>query len=59
MHSANYGSLLAGLLLAAFGVAGLVELGGHATLPWLWLLPALLVGLGIAGIIGAATRQTK
>lgn len=52
-HDLDLTSLLAGLLFAALGLvtllAGVIDLRLDAR----WVLPAVLVGLGIAGLAGA------
>lgn len=58
-HKTEPGSLLAGLLFCTFGVLYILAKGNDWSLPWLWLLPALFICLGIAGIAGLVTRNNR
>jgi hypothetical protein len=55
-HKTEPGTLVAGLLFCVFGGLYLVANVQGWHLPWIWLLPALFVGLGIAGLVGIMAR---
>lgn len=58
-HELDLVSLVAGLLFVAAGAAFLV---GEATDLWVdpaWLLPIVLVGLGVTGLVGASTGWSR
>lgn len=58
-HRTEPGTLIAGLLFCVFGGLYLVANAQGWHLPWIWLLPALLVGLGLAGLAGIVTRNNR
>lgn len=58
-HRTEPGTLIAGLLFCLFGALYLIGNAEGWTLPWVWLLPGLLVGLGIAGLVGIMARNNR
>jgi hypothetical protein len=52
-HDLDLTSLLAGLLLVALGLVTLVGDAVGLRLDARWMLPAVLVGLGVAGLAGS------
>lgn len=56
-HRTDGGALLSGVLLCTFGVLALLAAVSRMSFAWSWLLPGLLLGLGIAGVIGAVSRS--
>ena len=58
-HRTEPGTLIAGLLFVLFGALYLVGNAEGWQLPWMWLLPGLLVGLGIAGLAGIVARNHR
>ncbi|PRY00072.1 hypothetical protein [Allonocardiopsis opalescens] len=55
----DYGSLLAGLLFLGLGVAVLLQNRGTVQVEPLWLVVALLIGLGAAGLARAMSWRPK
>jgi hypothetical protein len=56
-HRLDRVSLVFGLLFAALGIGFLVTPSGLLDLPWEWLVPAGIVGLGAALLVPALTRR--
>lgn len=59
-HALDPVSLVAGLVFSAVAIAYLVEAHTGINIDGRWVLPLALIGLGIAGVLGAlgaATRQ--
>ncbi|WP_017537952.1 hypothetical protein [Nocardiopsis halophila] len=52
----DWGSLIAGLCFVALGAAFLLHDGAGWSVDLVWALPALAVGLGLAGIARAMVR---
>lgn len=51
LHRPNWGALLAGLVLLAVAGAFLADTVSDAHVPLLALIPLLLVGLGVSGML--------
>lgn len=58
-HRTDWGSLLAGLLFLALGVAFVVRGSTAWDFEALWVLPVLALGLGVAGIVRTVSRQRE
>jgi hypothetical protein len=59
-HALDPVSLVAGLVFSAVAIAYLVEAHTDINIDGRWVLPLALIGLGIAGVLGAlgsAARQ--
>ncbi len=58
-HDTDWTSLIAG---ATFCVIAIAYLGGditHRSLELRWVLPILLIGIGLAGVIGTVLRARR
>jgi hypothetical protein len=56
-HRLDRVSLVFGLIFAALGIGFLVTPSGLLDLPWEWLVPVGIVGLGAALLVPALTRR--
>lgn len=56
-HDLDATSLVAGLVFLALGLAFLLDSTGVVDLQVRWVPPALLIGLGLAGLAAAWTRS--
>jgi hypothetical protein len=56
-HRLDRVSLVFGLLFAVLGIGFLFTPSGLLDLPWEWLVPAGIVGLGAALLVPALTRR--
>lgn len=52
-HERDTVSLVTGLLFGGTGVAWLTGVGAGVDVDGRWVLPTLLVGLGVAGLLGS------
>ena len=52
-------SITAGLVFMAMGLIYLLSAGGHLHVAALWTGSILLLGLGLAWIVGAITRRRR
>jgi hypothetical protein len=58
-HELDLTSLIAGLLFVAIAVAYVVGEYTDVSVDGKWVLPAALVGLGIAGLVGGVARTRR
>jgi hypothetical protein len=58
-HDADLTSLIAGLVFALIGAAYLVDAAGVLDLKVRWVLPLVLIGLGVAGLAGSLLRASR
>jgi hypothetical protein len=58
-HDLDLTSLLAGIVFAAVAVAGLASPGLDLVVDPLWLVPGVLVALGLAGLLGTWSRMRR
>jgi hypothetical protein len=58
-HRFDRVSLVFGLLFVVFGIAFLISPSGVLALPWEWLIPAAIAGLGAALLIPAVTGRRR
>ena len=61
-HTLDPVSLVAGLVFAAVAVVYLVQAHSSVDIDGRWVLPLALIGLGVAGVLGAlnsAARQSR
>jgi hypothetical protein len=58
-HELDAVSLVAGLLFLTLGVASLLDLGGAIELRDWWIGPAVLVALGVSGILSVILHARR
>jgi hypothetical protein len=58
-HETDWTSLIAGVTFCAIAVAYLGGEVTHRSLELRWVLPMLLIGLGIAGLAGTLVRARR
>jgi hypothetical protein len=56
-HEADFGALLAGLVFVAVGIAYLFDVRPDFDVDGRWILPLVLIGLGLAGLAGTLRRR--
>jgi len=52
-------SILAGLVFIAIGLVYLLADGGHVAVGARWAFSLLVLGLGLAAVVGAVTRRRR
>jgi hypothetical protein len=52
-------SILAGLVFVAIGLVYLLSSGGHVTVGARWAVSLLVLGLGVAAVVGVVTRRRQ
>lgn len=58
-HETDWTSLIAGVTFCAIAVAYLGSEITHRTLELRWVVPILLIGLGVAGLAGTLVRARR
>jgi hypothetical protein len=58
-HETDWTSLIAGVTFCAIAIAYLAGEVTHRSLELRWVLPMLLIGLGIAGLAGTLVRARR
>jgi len=58
-HDLDLTSLIAGLLFVTIAVAYIVGEYANVSVDGKWVLPAALVGLGVAGLVGGVARTRR